>query len=298
MDRRTFLATPLVFGLEDLLAQDPVPGRPEWFDEALRRMKETGRLGVVIVVPELAQAKPDPRYKDLGELNEIILRQAREAPRRRIGTALWILANRPHPEAHAILCEAVFVCMTPELADSSVRIKGDARNRILLAPDGSRVASDAVTTETFEDPAKFAASFGAFLRSEGKARIRERSETLEKSLPDPLRTALARLDDEDAAAREAAVAALAKEVERLVPCLFWHGMSGSAERRGRAKDLLRRPWRSAPEDRPGPKLPYGAVLPRFVLSCSDWVEETEVVVMCGLAAVVGDSPKFLRFLAK
>ena len=56
-DRRRFLqqaaAIPCVFGLRELLAQEPAAGKPEWFQKALQRMKETGRWGVVIVAPDL-----------------------------------------------------------------------------------------------------------------------------------------------------------------------------------------------------------------------------------------------------
>src|SRR5262245_20837617 len=60
MNRREFLVgVPLVFGLRELLAQDPPAAKnPAWLDEAFKRMKATARCGVVIVAPtEAADAK-------------------------------------------------------------------------------------------------------------------------------------------------------------------------------------------------------------------------------------------------
>jgi hypothetical protein len=268
LKRRTFLATPLVFGLRDLLAQES--SKPEWFQAALQRMKETGRLGVVLVAPD-----------------------GRE-PQRRLGSALWILANEEHPEAHELFGEAVFVCVTADLAGRTVKGSG---NRVLLDPDGKRIAQDTVEPELFEDPRRFVGSFRPFLRGESNERLRERAEAIEKGLPDEVRAALRNLDAEDPAEREKAAKVAGRSADRMVPYLTWISLTAaSLERRGRAKDLLRRQFEAAPEDKPGARLPYGTTLPRFVGSCAGLRAEDEGVPKCGLSEAPIRARKFIRFL--
>src|SRR5688500_18406429 len=91
IDRRAFLATaPLVFGLERLLAQEP--GRPAWIDAALRRMKDSGRFGLLLAVPAA-----DPLQK-------------------RAGAALWSLTRSELQPVRQLLAECVVVCSTrPDL---------------------------------------------------------------------------------------------------------------------------------------------------------------------------------------
>src|SRR5437016_2350092 len=108
LDRRAFLiqsaATPFIFGLRELIAQEPASGAPEWFQKALQRMKETGRTGVVIVAPDPAKVEPtkldEKELEGKAEVRESIEKvfqmqaaAAADAPRRRFGLALWTLTN-------------------------------------------------------------------------------------------------------------------------------------------------------------------------------------------------------------
>src|SRR5687768_12343795 len=91
IDRRSFLAAvPLVFGLDRLRAQEPA--RPDWLEAALRRMKDTGRFGLLLAVPET-----DPLQK-------------------RAGAALWSLTRSELQPVRQLLAECVVVCATrPEV---------------------------------------------------------------------------------------------------------------------------------------------------------------------------------------
>lgn len=278
LDRRAFLGTaaavPLFFGLREILADDSAPETPDWYAEALRRMKETGRTGVVLVVPD------------------------DDAARRRLGQALWILANEEHPEAHELLSEAVFVCMTSEVADAVVRTTGGRENRILIDAAGKRLAADAIDPTLLESPARFTASFRSFLRGESNERLRERAAIIGRDFTPELREAVVTLDSDDAAAREASTRTLAKHADRILPYLAWLGVSGGTERSGRARDVIRRWYASTREDQQGPRLPYGSVLPEFTWACNMLVEGKEAAIRCGLASVPAPARKFIRFMTK
>jgi hypothetical protein len=278
LDRRAFLGTtaavPLLFGLRELLADDTPRQAPDWYARALRRMKETGRLGVVVVVPDGEEA------------------------RLRAGRALWILANEEHPEAHELFAEAVFVCMTSEVADAVLRREGGRENRLLVDGDGKRAAADAIDPALLESPARFAASFRGFLHGESNDRLREQAARIGRDLTADLREAVVSLDADDAAAREASSRTLLKHADRIAPYLAWLGAAGGAERSGRARDVLRRCYAATREDEAGPRLPYGAVLPEFTWACNMLVEGKEAAIRCGLASVPAPARKFIRFMTK
>jgi hypothetical protein len=272
MDRRTFLAqtaaVPLIFGLPLLFGQEPAPGMPEWYEAALKRMKELGRYGVAIVAPDLL-AVADPTQAD--------------APRRRLGTTLWTLAHEEYPAAHALFSEAVFICLTSDIADRTVRKAGDARNRFLLSPDGDLLSADKVDAAAMENLELFVSSFAPFLHGEGNSRLKERSEAIQKRFDAEVEKAFSQLGADSADDRESATAILSRRAESLTPYLAWLSISApDFEKRGRAKDLLAAYYTA------GPRLPYGSYLPEVLDSCRG----------CGMGRVPENSRKFIRFLLK
>src|SRR6185503_4181549 len=94
LSRRSFLvgaaAAPLVYGLKDLSGALGDP-EPTWIADALARMKESGRWGVVLALP----TPPQERFQ--------------------FGQALWALTGLPNNgiEAHPLFCEAVFAVLAP-----------------------------------------------------------------------------------------------------------------------------------------------------------------------------------------
>lgn len=278
LDRRAFLAqaaaVPLFFGLREILADDSAQEQPGWYADALRRMKETGRPGLVLVVPD------------------------DDAGRRRMGQALWVLANEEHPEAHELLSEAVFVCMTSDVADAVLRTGGERGNRFLVDAGGKRLAGDAIDPALLDSPARFVASFRPFLRGESNDRLRERAALIGRDFSPELREAVVSLDSDDVTAREKSAQVLLKHADRIIPYLAWLGVSAGAERSGRARDVIRRSYAATREDQSGPRLPYGSVLPNFTWACNTLVEGTEAAIRCGLASTPSPARKFLRFMTK
>lgn len=266
LDRRTFLAAagsaPVVYGLREIFGTS---GDADWFGTALRRMKETRRYGIVLIVP----------------------REGRE--RQEVGTRLLSLLESPDGGAHALFCEAVFICLTPELAAGRVRSAFEKQNRILLDPHGRRVEADTIDLPVFQ-PRTFAASFEAFLHGRDGARLAGHARAIERTLPDDVRRALARLDDASVDVRSEASSVVYRHAEAMIPTLVHLGKSGrNEEYRSRCRGIIQEVFRGSDAGRFGPRLPYGTVRAEIrVDSCP----------ACGRVRASHRSRKLLRFLAK
>src|SRR6266850_4502983 len=96
MERRTFLSilagSPLIFGLRELLAQDSAP---DFLAIAFKRMKETRRPGVVLVIPSDVEGR-----KRLGEGLLARLPTGSKAGR----------------EGFELFCASVFICLGEDRA--------------------------------------------------------------------------------------------------------------------------------------------------------------------------------------
>ena len=263
MNRRSFLAqaaaAPLVFGLSEALGQEHRRD-PEWYRRALDRMKRTDRHGIVLVVP------------------------ADSRKRRDFGEALHGLLNGPRTDAQALFTEAVFICLTPELADGRVRPAGGRENRFLLDPRGRRIAADRI--ETIADPAKFVASFESFLHGRTGERLAAHARLIEGRLGDGVKRAIRRLDADSIEEREAAAARVLKEADSIIPYLAHLGRTErSLERRQRCRDLIGIHFRSLAAKR----MPYGThPVAQVIDPCPG----------CGLGFAPRQSRHFLSFLTK
>ena len=274
IDRRAFLAAaPLVFGLDRLIAQEP--GRPAWADAALRRMKDSGRFGLLIAVPAA-----DPQQM-------------------RAGTALWALTRSELQSVRRLLAEVVLVCaVRPDVL--GVR---DERTFVLLSPDGRAIDGAGIGLDVLEDGERFAAAAEALLAGEG--RRADRAVDMGRRLSIELRLAIEGLDAENPEERQANVLTVANEADRIAPLLAHLARTGrSPELRGRAAQALVRLYDRAKEDAFGPRLPYGARVPKMrQAGCGGLVEERDgdfdraLAIKCGKAAVNADEVRlFLRFL--
>lgn len=277
--RRAFLgraaAVPWVFGLAELGAQEKKAGEPVWLAEALGRMKETGRFGVVLVVP------PGQEEQD------------------RLGRALYALTELDDEdvEAHEVFCEAVVLCMTAESAARRFGELKESSNRLLLSPEGTRLAADRVEPTLFADSARFAASFRLFLHGPSNERLRAQAEAIGRRLPEELRQALSRLGSESAEERLEASCRIVRSMDGVIPLLVHAAVEGKdAELARRARHLIRMYFSGAPEEAVGVRLPYGSTLPKFINSCGHYVLEGGPTIGCGMARAPRRSGKFIRFL--
>lgn len=275
IDRRAFLGTaPLFFGLDRLLAQEP--GRPAWADAALLRMKESGRFGLLVLVPDADPAQA------------------------RAGAALWSLTRSELQSVRRLLAECVVICSTrPDLLGPR-----DDRSLVLLAPDGRALDGARIGLDDLENGERFAAAAEALLKGPREGRAAE----IERGLPDDLRRALANLDAENAEDRQPACLKVAEAADRIAPLLAHRARTAATpEARGRAGEALVRLYDRAKEGTFGPRLPYGARVPKMVQrGCGGLRElpegqkEIDVpAIKCGKAAVDADEVRlFLRFLTR
>jgi len=283
VDRRAFLSivagSPFVFGLRDLLAQDPTP---DHLAAALERMKETRRYGAVLVIPP-------------GRKGQV-----------RLGEAILARLNRPEVEDNEIFCEVVFLCLTEAQA---VGIEGgplkgdrsilDGAFRILLDPDGKRVAGDRIDLCVLETRVSFRKSFDEFVHGEDGERLSANAKEIEKTLPPEViraRDSMIQprpnpMPEEDRAERGRGYAYLKERIDVLAPWLANHTKRGRGE--GPFRVLLWQYFLDQSELAPEPCLPYGIRVERFARKpgCG----ETEA---CGRARIRLTDYRFLQFLTK
>lgn len=267
IERRRFLAqaaaVPIVYGLVDV-GVGARESDPAWVGQALARMKETGRWGVVLALPPAA---PE---------------------RFRLGQALWALTSfeNEDDDAHVILCQAVFVVTTPELAKRAFGMK-DGATRLLLCPEAKTLASDAADLSVVRDPVKFASSFGAFLHGQENSRLAERAGAIEKGLSAEVKDAVAKLGSESSEEQLRAKLVLARKAEGMTPYLAHLAAAGPDERvRRRAKNLLTSYFASLRPEAPGTRLPYGCSGPHAYDPCRS----------CGMGRIPERSRMLFRFL--
>jgi hypothetical protein len=176
MDRRAFLSilagSPLIFGLRELLAQDagkPTDAKavPEWYQAALKRMKETRRYGIVIVLPDDG------------------------AERKRLGQALIDRYNEYRSGRHEPFGAVVFICLTRELASSLLKkpMADYAPNILVLDPQGKPVEWSSDDLSQVERPRHFELAFTRYAYGLRERRLSEQAKEIEKSIPEEVRKA-------------------------------------------------------------------------------------------------------------
>jgi len=287
LDRRTFLkaaaAAPCIFGLREIFAQEP-DARPEWFKQALARMKERKLHGMVVIAPR-------------SEEEQLAL-----------GRQLWDLLEGDFPEVHELLLTSVFVVMTPAIAEASgVRKADEKEDRFLLDPEGKRIAADIRDATAFDKAGGFVASFAPILHGESGQRLKSRAEELGAAAPTAVFDALRELGADEIETRDQASAALLERAGELLPFYAWKRRTATdPEVAARLKSIVERHYLASKKDEFGPRLPFGTKIPKFAGGgCGGWREvgegrkEGEVMVACGMAVI--EEPKirmFLRFLTK
>lgn len=285
LDRRAFLlagsALPFVYGCDDLFAagsQEDVSKDPEWLTAALKRMKDTGRWGLVVVAPD------DP--------------QERVA----LGRYLYDLAefDDEYAVAHEVLAQAVLITVTTRRAAARFPAAQNGANRLLLSSDGTLLASDAIPLDAYKSPDGFAGSFKAFIHGPDRVRLKETARRMESAFPPAVKDAVDKLRSDDVDARIEGAVALADRVPSMTPYIGYLAELGRTEEaRREARLMLWRHHASLKPETPGAKLPYGCSLGKFEGSCSSWVPaEVEVRIACGMGRVKRMTGKFISFLLK
>ena len=187
MDRRAFLSivagSPLIFGLRELLAQQaPADAKavPEWYRAALKRMKETHRYGIVIVLPD------DPRERE------------------EWGKALIGRYNEHSNYRHEPFGVVVFICLTRRLAKVLLDRDTTDRNVFVLGPDGRTVLRTVEPISSLKDWKPFERAFTELAYGLRDARLKEQAREIEGRVPEATRKAARELlgSKDSASARE------------------------------------------------------------------------------------------------
>lgn len=288
MNRRAFLkfaaAAPCVFGLRDLLAQEPPDLRPAWFKDALARMKERKLHGVVVIAPSA-----DPAQKQFG----VLVRD---------------LVEGAFPAVHELMLTSAFIFMTPAVAEAcGVRKADEESTRFLLDPDGKRVAADSPDPKSVENDKSFVESFVPFVHGENGDRLKALSLEVMGSVTAKVFKAMVDLGADELLTREVASADLVAHAADLVPYYAWKRRTASdPEVASRLLAVIETHYRSLPGTVP-PRLPFGTRVPKFAdRGCGSMRElaESEAqpdrpMVACGMGRIDASETKaFLRFLTK
>jgi hypothetical protein len=266
MDRRAFLSilagSPLIFGLRELSAQEPAS---DVVDAALKRMKETRRYGVLLVIPADKEAR--------NRLGRDLIDRLPSSP-------------KSYGEGFELFFGTVFLCVDEARAKdfSGGKVEGVGIVRILLDPSGKRVEEDRVTWETLEHRDKFLRSFLSFVHGAGDARLRDHARAIEKDMPEELKKAATRLhgSPEESAA---AAATLKAAADAIAPWLVHKVIEG-----GSTFALLQQHFREQTAKDPDPTLPFGVRVER--------VRTEDPCPPCGMAAYPPTSYRFLSFYTR
>jgi hypothetical protein len=255
----------VVFGLPELLrAQDDK--RPEWLEAALKRMKETRRMGLVFVAP------------------------AEEARRRALGERLWQLAESKDPAARALAGECVMLCVTREVAKP---LWGDVdvnENALVLDADGKRLGAGTLVFAKVVDEAR------SLLNGAAGARLKAASAAALEALAVADREAVVKaLDEVDVEGEPPAapVGLLRSRADRIAPSLALTSLAAvyAPGREACRALLVEMGDRLSAKDEP--RLPFGARVGEEKV-----MPEGEGCGPCGMAVARPVSRKFLEFLTR
>ena len=272
--RRDFLrfatGTPFVFGLTDLLAQSQEP--PAWWKEALARMKDRARPGLVFIAEESAEE------------------------RKKLGWAIRDLLESEDGRAREIFCGSVVVCLRPGIARACLGDAAAPGRGIVLDPSGRVLEKFDLRLEDLKDPAVFEERFSKRLYGEGEARLAAAADRIRSTLRPEDKKAFEDLNAESAADRDRASATLLGGFNAL-SSLILHERRKAADGdlAARLRRIIDAHFEAADEKTPGPRLPFGA---KFEAGCSCAAEEEGVPSQCGMGRLEGKGQRFLEFLEK
>lgn len=274
-------------------------------------MKKEDLRGIVVVVPDPA---PD---------------------RAALGKALWQRINHGGGAVYALFLQGIFIFARESVAGLQFGRKLQPWDRLVLAPDGTRLQLDRVSLNTFQDQEKFEASMAPAVFGDDRSILVDRAEKAWALAPDNVRKSLAQLGDEDIFIRKRATELLSTRPYWALPCLLPLALAAAdTPERQAARDLVEAhyrsllafdldPWKGGSQEElrkitgepPYRQLPYGAALPKRIEGgCGISMEEPPEgeamlkadhdrldrtsVMLCGMASMRTPSYSFVTFLAK
>lgn len=243
---------------------------PSWYGDALARMRDEHKFGVLIVLP----TDEAERERLSFDLERLIDGDCRNAP----APCATCRAVRE------ILTLAVFGCVEPDAVPSCV---GSARPERVLLVDAERRMRDGLSAVPFGDAAAFVAAMEPLLHGRGRMRLALLAEQARVSMSRTESDALDRLWTED-------VERLGTIAPRIVPLLVLERMEATEARLDRLRTILDRAFDSGADETPGPRLPYGIRAQASPFPRTEW--RLDACHYCGMASSPIRSRRFLGFL--
>lgn len=273
----------------------PVANPPAWFEEAMARMLEENKLGVLIVLPGNTRDR-----RELAGALEMLLDYCRENrcvcgeyPRQTVQASNVVTLCELCERVREIFSQAVFVCVERSVVDACVRSARGEDTFLVFDSDRRVLDGAALKPDALMSASAFVSTMERILHGPGRIRLGAKADAIRWSLTDEEHRALKRLasrEDEDV---------LAASARRIIPLLVLERMEAVEGRLERLRSILRRYSWDAPILRPGPRLPYGIVAAEDRGCCgSAWTEEEDVhvSVACGRGRVVPGARSFIRYL--
>lgn len=292
MIRRDFLTilagSPFVFGLRELFGQDAPSDSPDWFKAALKRMKETRRYGVLLVIPPGKEAQA------------------------RLGQGLMARFSQTFQGGNddiEIFVANVFICLSEARARQLTggKLEGDGTiaegvHRVLLDPEGRRVAADRVDPSVLEDSSKFRESFRKLVAGDDGSRLRNHAREIEKTLPDEILKAVDRISrpprrvesGQEAEELRGAMDLVKGRIDSIAPWLAHLTVKEENEKsflQTRLRSIFREHCIERSFRDPDPSLPFGIKV--------EAMPPEDPCPPCGRSAILpGKARKFLSFFEK
>jgi hypothetical protein len=286
------LGFPFLEGCGQPKGKEPTATPPKYLALALERMRAEARPGIVIVVP----AEPGQAEALSTDLSYLIgaTDAACKAAQKPTPTKGFVPppVSGGDPIAQRLFCQAVFVCLTrADAARAFPDLKPDTA-AVLLDPAGKLVDQLAAAPDLFKKD--FGERMGAFLHGAKGERLAAHAAAQRAALGaefcGKFDRAVRDLDSEDFETREKASKQLG-EMGRRCPLMLAKAMTDSdgLEARYRIVKVFDGLYAGAPQQEPGPRLPYGMT----------WQQvQFDPCPGCGRVAMPAANREFLRLITE
>lgn len=283
LDRRTFVAAGAasVLGFRYLRLQDPP--KATWFDEGLKRIKETGLPGIVVMFPNATY------MHDYGEGRKYLTGHPDYLKLTDDFGARLKSDNRTVAE---LFSGAVWICLRED--DAKEKLDKPAR-LTRIDGDGNIVERVDAKLSDFESDEAFAKAAQNIVEKDLKERVERAWKGVKNA--EALKKALKDLGNDDPDARDAAT----KSIDGMLPAALTIVIQAGREATdpevsGRCSSIVRAFWTR----KDGLQLPYGAEWVTELGGCGGDArlnDENIPLPACGMAVMPEEPKKLLKVLA-
>ncbi|GEM_PF-2739424 len=276
INRRDFLkhtaAATVILGFPFFSRFADADDAPDFLAEALARMKDERKPGVLILIP-----------KDAGQANVL-------------ASVLAHILTPQNGAAHQIFCEAVVACVPTKTA---ARIEGVKADWTVVCLDASGKVIDGAALPINQCNEKLIPLATQILHGKDNERLKSAAQSQREKLDDKtfdrVRKAIENLGAQSSRLRELASQELVELAPRAPAILALAAVTtADAEVKARAASIFETIFESAPDDKPSACLPFGAKWEGRMVKA----QPVDPCHACGMAVMPDASRKFLRFVTE